>query len=160
MNLFLEQKYKYIVFEPVENVRSQLKSIVKTPWYDLAVNLAGRVNEDNTFQLHSKLSMGINVIGTMQNFVLLAGKLEQQKERTQINIEVRPNYSVLFAFYLILLIFIFKLVEVFISNMFSDWMLAIFLFLFIVFVRSLIYFSIGQLKNRFEKTLLIHPEEE
>jgi hypothetical protein len=67
MNLLLDQKYKYVVFESVDHVRSQLKSIVKSPWYDIDINLAGKVLDNNTFQLYSKLSMGVKVFGVIQN---------------------------------------------------------------------------------------------
>src|SRR5688500_13734308 len=110
MNPLLDQKYEYVVLEHVDQVRSQLKAITKTPWYDIAVNLAGKMNEDNTFKLYSKLSFGIEVFNMQQNTAIITGKLEPQGEQTIIHAEVRPNYFVLFALYLILAIFIFKLV--------------------------------------------------
>ena len=159
MNPLLEQKYKYALMEPVDQVRSQLKSILQTPWYDLAINLSGRVSEDNTFKFKPKFSFGIEVFGMVRSAAVITGKLEPNGEQTIMQLEVRPNHFFLLAFYLVLFIFIFKLFELFTSATESDWILVAALFFFMIFFRSLIHFSMGRLKNRFERTLLIHPEE-
>jgi hypothetical protein len=159
MSPLLEQKYRYVVFEPVDQVRSQLKSITKAHWYDIAINLAGKVTEDNKFELYSKLSFGIEVFNMPQHTAIITGKLEPQDgEQTIIHAKVRPNYFVLFALYLILMIFIFKLVGLFVSEG-EDWLVTILLFILFIFLRSLIHFSIGRLKNRFEKFMSVKPEE-
>lgn len=158
MNFLLEQKYRYIVFESLNNVRWQLKTITKTPWYDIAVNLAGKVSDDNTFELYSKLSLGINVFNVPQNIAIMTGRLKTELEdQTDIHVVVRPNYAVLFVFYFIIVIFLFKLFTAFHSN--EEWILTGLLFLFLIFLRSLIYFSMGQLKDRFERIMLVKPEE-
>ena len=158
MSPLFEQRYRYIVFEPVDSVRSQLKSILKTPWYDITINLAGRVSNDNTFKLYPKLSMGIEVFGMIQSVAVLTGRLESTDEQTHIQVEVRPNYALLFVFYLVLLILILKLIGMFISRTGDDWILSVALFFMLIFIRSLIHFSIGRLKNRFERTMSVHPE--
>jgi hypothetical protein len=154
-----EQRYKYIVFEPVDSVRSQLKSIVKSPWYDIAINLSGKVFEDNTFKLYSKMGMGIKVFGMVQEVAMISGRLEPNLQQTNIQIEVKPTQLVLLAFYVILFIFLIKLLGLFIWNTQQDWAIVIASFLVLIFIRSLIHFSMGQLKNRFERTMLLHPEE-
>lgn len=158
MSPYFEQKYKYIVFEPVDSVRSQLKSILKTPWYDIAINLAGKVSSDDTLKLYSKLSMAIEVFGVAQSVSVLTGKLEAEGENTNINVVLRPKHAILLAFYLIMLIFLINLVSLFISGTESNWILTIALFIMLIFIRSLIYFSIGRLKNRFERTMSLNPE--
>jgi hypothetical protein len=159
MNPLLEQRYQYIVLAHIDQVRSQLKAITKTPWYDIAVNLAGKVNEDNTFELYSKLSWGIDVFNIQQNTAIITGKLEPQHgEQTIIHAEVRPNYFVLFVLYLILIIFVFKLVDFIISGR-QDWIFTILFFILFIILRSLIHFSIGGLKNRFERLMSVKPEQ-
>lgn len=159
MSILFEQKYRYIVFEPADSVRSQLKSILKTPWYDIAVNLAGKISNDNTFKLYPKLSVGVQVFGVVPIVSVITGRIVAEGEQTHINVEVRPNHAVLLAFYLILLIFLFKLANLFTSNAESDWILVAALFLTIIFIRSYIHFSMGRLKNRFERTMSVHPED-
>jgi hypothetical protein len=159
MSPLFEQKYRYIVFEPVDSVRSQLKSILKTPWYDIAVNLAGKVSNDNTFKLYPKLSMGVEIFGVIQSIAVLTGKLEPTDGQTHILVEVRPNYAFLLVFYVILLILILKLGGMFISRTVDDWIMSVALFFILIFIRSLIHFSMGRLKNRFERTMSVHPED-
>lgn len=159
MNPLFEQKYCYIVFEPVDNVRSQLKSILKTPWYDITVNLTGKVSNDNTFKLYPKLSMGVKVFGVVQSVAVLTGRLEPASGQTNIVVEVRPNHALLLAFYLVLLILILKLAGMFISRTGDGWIMAVALFFMLLFIRSLIHFSMGRLKNRFERVMSVHPEE-
>jgi hypothetical protein len=159
MSPLLEQKYRYHVFQPVDQVRTQLKSITRTPWYDIAVNLAGKVTEDNTFKLYSKLSFGIEVFNMPQNTAIITGKLEPQDgEQTIIYTKVRPNYFILFALYFIVMIFVFKLAVLFVSGG-EDWLGTALLLILFIFLRSLIHFSIGRLKNRFEKVMSVKPEE-
>lgn len=159
MNLLLNEKYKYIVFESVDTVRSQLESIVKTPWYDIDINLAGKVCADNSFKLYSKLSLGVKVFGAVRNLAIIKGRLESKDAQTHIYTEVKPPDSVLFAFYFIVAVFLFRIVSVSISNTSSGWPMVMGLFFLLVFLRSLIYFSMGRLKNRFERIMLLHPEE-
>lgn len=159
MNPLFEQKYRYIVFESVDSVRSQLKSILKTPWYDIAVNLAGNLSDDNTFKLYPKLTVGVEFFGVVRSVAIISGRLEPNGGQTNITIEVRPNYAVLLAFYLTLFIFLVKIFGLFNSSTESDWILVAALFFILIFIRSLIHFSIGQLKNRFERTMSMHPED-
>ena len=159
MNIFLDQKYKYLVFAPVNHVRSQLQSIVKAPLYDIDTGLSGKVLDNNTFQLYSKLAMGVNVFGVIQNIAIIKGNLEPKNEQTNIHIDVKPNDLVLVAFYAITLIFLFKLVSLFTSRTEYDLVIVVGLLFLLLFIRSLIYFSMEQLKNRFERIMLVHPEE-
>lgn len=159
MNFLFQQQYRYIVFDPIDHVRSQIESIVRAPWYDIAVNIAGRVSNDNTFKLYPKLSIGFKVFGVSQSLSVITGRLESADAHTNIHIEVRPNYAVLISFYLMLFIFLFKLIGLFTSEADSEWMLVVGFFLLLVLLRSLIHFSMGRLKNRFERTMLVHPEE-
>jgi hypothetical protein len=151
MSLQLEQKYSYIILEPVDSVHSQLKSIAKSPWYDIAINLAGKVSDDNTFKLYSKIGVGIKVFGIMQDAAMITGKLESDHEQTHIHIEVKPTRLVLLALYLIGFIFLVKLFSLIVWNTQQDGMITIGLFLVLIFIRSLIHFSIGRLKNRLRR---------
>ena len=159
MSPLFEQKYTYIVFEPADSVRSQMKSILKTPWYDIAVNLAGKVSNDNTFKLYPKFSMGVEIFGVIQRVAVLTGRLESTDGQTHIHVEVRPNYGLLFVFYLILLILLLKVFGMFISRTGDGWILSVTLFFMLIFIRSLIHFSMGRLKNRLERTMSVHPED-
>jgi hypothetical protein len=133
--------------------------MTKTPWYDIAVNLAGRVSKDNTFKLYPKLSLGVEVFGVVQSVSVIIGRIEAEGEQTHINVEVRPTHAVLLAFYLILLIFLFKVIGLLNSSSESDWILVAALFIVLIFIRSLIHFSMGRLKNRFERTMSVHSED-
>jgi hypothetical protein len=103
--------------------------------------------------------MGIEVFGVVQSVSLMTGKFEAEGEQTNIIVEVRPNYAVLSAFYLILLIFLLKLFSLFNSNTESEWILVAALFIILIFIRGLIHFSMGRLKNMFERTMSMHPED-
>ena len=159
MNLSFGQEYKYIVFEPVDMVRSQLKSITRTPWYDVAINLSGKVFDDNRFKLYSKMSMGIQVFGLIQDIVVITGQLESEHGKTNIHVKIGPSDLVLAAFYVISFIFLFEAISLFMSSHLDRWIMVVGLFFLLVFMRSLIYFSAGRLKNRFERIMLLHPEE-
>lgn len=154
MNFLFEQNYRYIVFEPVENLKLQLKSITRTPWYDLKVNLSGSVSEDNTFELYSKFPFGPNKI-----FAIISGKLEANEDgQTSINITVRPRNGPLIIFYFMLVLFLMELF----SSVNSDppeWTMTIGYSIALIFFRILFHFTTQSLKNRFERIMLIHPEE-
>lgn len=158
MSPLLEKKYKYIIFEPVDSVRSQLKACLKTPWYDITVNLAGKIFNDNTFKIYPKLSMGIELFGMVQSAAWITGKLVPDGDQTNICLELRPNYVALLAFYIILLIIILKIIGLIVSRTESDWIVIGGLFLSLVIIRSVIHFSIGRLKRRFERLMSVYPE--
>jgi hypothetical protein len=154
MNILFEKNYKYIVFEPVENLKFQLKSITRTPWYDLNVNLAGSVSEDNTFELYSKFLFGLN-----KTFAIISGKFEANKnEQTSINITVRPRNGPLIIFYFIALLFLMELFSSLNSNP-QEWPMTVGYCIVLIIFRILFHFTTQSLKNRFERIMLIHPEE-
>ena len=159
MSPFLEKKYNYTVFETIDNVRNQLKSIVKTPWYDIAINFRGRVFDNNTFKLYSKMAIGFSYFGMAKNTAMITGKLESNHEQTNIQIEIKPTIFALLAFYVMLFILIFKLFDLFIHRTQEDWIIIVGLFFLLIILRSVIYFSIGTLKNRFERVMGVHAEE-
>jgi len=78
MNFLLEQKFKHIVLEPLNSVRNQLKSIITTPWYDIAINLAGKILDDGNFRLYSKFSIGFKIFNIPRNIAIITGKLEEK----------------------------------------------------------------------------------
>lgn len=159
MNPLLAKHYTYVVFEPVGSVQSQLMSITKAPWYDIAINLAGQVSNDNSFKLYAKFSLGVEVFNVVQTIAILTGRLTaNEEEQTIMHVEVRPNYFVLFVFYLLVATFLLKLLMLFVSQE-KDWIEATLLFLLLILFRSVIHFSMGRLRNRFERTMLIKPEE-
>jgi hypothetical protein len=155
MNFFFEDKYEYVVSEPIDSVSSQLKSITKTPWYDLAPNLMGTVSVDYTFKLYSKFSfLPIQIFNFFSLKTIIAGKLQSEPDKTKILIKVRPSYLFALTFYLLVIIFLFQLFKTD-----RNWVEISIFFLFLIFLRSWIYFSAGRLRNRFERELLIRPEE-
>lgn len=79
-------------------------------------------------------------------------------EQTAICAEIRPNYLVFCALYLILIIFAFKLVNLIVFKDY-DWLATMCLLILFILLRSLIHFSIGRLRNRFERMMLVKPEE-
>lgn len=154
MNLLFEQNYKYIVFDPIENLRLQLKSITKTPWYDLQVNLSGKLYEDDKFKLYSKFPFGPGKV-----IAVIYGKLELlENSQTAINISVRPRNRALIIFYFIAMLFLFELFSSLNSDP-QEWALTIAYFITLIILRSLIYSTTNSLKNRFERIMSIHPEE-
>ena len=160
MNFFLAKQYDYIVLKEVNEVRSRLESITRTPWYDITVNLSGKVSDDNTFKLFTKLSFGIQVFNVSGKTAILTGLLEPHGEQqTIIHTELRPNYALLTVLYFILIIFFFKLITSFNSGSMQGWIEIALLAFMLLALRSVIHFSMGRLKNRFEKFMLIHPVE-
>lgn len=158
MNTLLSEKYVYTIFEPLDQVISYLKSITKTSWYDIEVNLTGKVNEDNTFELYPKLSFAFGVFNLSPYTAIIIGSLEKQgNEGTTICAEIRPSYIVLLALYLILILLVVKLVNLFIFNG-NDWPGTLVLCIILVFMRGLIHFSIRRLKTRFERIMSVKPE--
>jgi hypothetical protein len=81
MNLLLNQKYEYNILLPAEEVRAQLKSITRTPWYDLAINLQGKLYDDDKFKLLSKTAIGIKTIGGMQDVAILKAGLNRMANK-------------------------------------------------------------------------------
>ncbi len=159
MPLLLNQKYTYTIFEPADHIRSRLMSITKIPWHNIEINLAAKVNEDNTFQLYSKLSFPtFSLFNMSPHAAVIKGNFEQQgNEETIIHAEIRPSYIILLAFYLFLILFVFKLVNLFVSNT-NDWSVVITLFIIFISLRGLIYFSADRLKNQFERIMPVKAE--
>jgi hypothetical protein len=160
MNLTLAHNYTYILFAPLEEVRNQLRSITKTPWYDLAVNISGKIADNNSFILYPKFSLSIEVFSMPQSVAILTGQLQaQDKEQTVLLVEVRPNHAVLIVFYLLVFGFVLNLANVFLYSTEVRWIITVILFILVMNFRSLIQFSIYRLRNRFERIMSIHPEE-
>jgi len=155
MNFFFEEQYQYVVYQPTSYISSQLKAIIKTPWYEIAPNLTGVVSDDGTIKLHPKLSFPtISVFNIPQHITVLKGRLKQESDRSRIYVTVRPSYPILFSFYTLIIILLFETVRYD-----RNWILIGVLFIFIVFLRSWIHFSAGRLRNRFEREILVKPEE-
>lgn len=155
----MEQKYTYVVFKHIDTIRDELVSIIKTPWYDVAVNLSGKMPDENTYIFYSKMSLGISFLQTFPLSIIKAKLEAESEEQSKICATVRPHNAFLFMFYILILLFILQLVDTLTFEA-AGWTILILLFLSLIFLRSLIHFSIGRLKNRFERTLLIKPEEE
>ena len=159
MNFSLEQEYRYIVLTSSSNVRSQLKSILKTPLYDIAINLTGTLSEDDSFKLYPKLTVGAEFFGISRGFAIIAGRLATNGQQTTIEVRVRPSRSVLVVFYVFLISFLIKLFSLVKSSSEADLILVVALFVGVIFFRSLIHFSAGRLRNRFERLMSLYPEE-
>ena len=157
MNLLFEEKIQYQLTEPIENVRSELESLLDSTWHDFSRNLSGTVSQDNTFKVYPKVTFAFNVFSMPQGIALITGKLHEAGDRTHINTVVRANYILVAAFYLVVFFFVTVLIEVSTADSAESWAKLTALFLTLLFIIALVRFSTKRLRRRFEQQMYIRP---
>jgi hypothetical protein len=154
MDAFFTIKNKYVVHDSVDNVSSELSSILDRRWYDFSENISGRLNEDGTFKLSPKWTLGsLKVFGMLQDMTYLSGTLKEDSNKTIIETTTRPNYALIAAFYFPLLLLLIKLFgfDIFIEGTLTQLLLVIPAVCFVLAV--VMAFSVIRLRNRFERLM-------
>jgi hypothetical protein len=154
MDVFFTIKNKYVAHDSLDNVSSELASILDRRWYDFSENISGQVNEDGTFKLSPKWTLGsLKVFGMLQDMTYLIGTLKEDSDKTVIEITTRPNYALIVAFYFPLLLLLMKMFgfNIFIEGTLTQLLLVI---PTVCFALALIMvFSVIRLRNRFERLM-------
>ena len=154
MDAFFIIKNKCIVHDSVDNVSSELSSILDRRWYDFYENISGRLNEDGTFKLSPKWTLGsLKVFGMLQDMTYLIGTLKEDGDKTIIETTTRPNYALIAAFYFPLLLLLKKLFgfDIFIEGTLTQLLLVIPAVCFALVL--IMVFSVIRLRNRFERLM-------
>jgi|GEM_PF-1251554 len=155
MNVFFQRKHYYETHTAIEDIRSRLKELRKTSWHDIAVNLTGKVEEDNSFKLENKSGFVFRFGGIPQNTVLIEGNLIEDNTNTNIHITARCNYFLVFLFYLSAAITMYDLYTFLSSNFATDLIRAGILFFFLLFFIFFIRQSLNSITQRFERYLQV-----
>ncbi len=152
MDLLFTRKYKYTKYDSIENVREEIKSITKRKWYDSSDNIAGKLEEDSSFQFTHKWSFSFTR-WIEKSSAYLNGQLKSEDNKTSIQIRLRPNSMFVLTFYILAIVFLYNLFQ---PNALTDEDAILKLF-FIAFFNLLLYtmmmvFTSGLRKN-FERAL-------
>ncbi|HWI89750.1 MAG TPA: hypothetical protein VNT20_00690 [Flavisolibacter sp.] len=154
MDAFFTIKNKYVVHDSVDKISSELSNILDRRWYDFSENILGRLNEDGTFKLSPKWTLGsLKVFGMLQDMTYLIGALKKEDDKTIIETTTRPNYALIVAFYFPLLLLLAKLFgfDIFIEGTLTQLLLVIPAVCFVLAV--IMAFSVVRLRNRFERLM-------
>src|SRR5438309_9799532 len=109
MDALFTVKNKYVVHDSLDNVSSELTSILDRRWYDFSENISGKLNEDGSFKLSPKWTLGyLKVFGMSQDMTYLIGTLKEEGSQTIIETITRPNYALVAVFYFPLLLLLIK----------------------------------------------------
>jgi hypothetical protein len=152
MDAFFSIKNRYIVNDTFDSVHEQIKSILER--YDFSENISGKLNDDGTFKLSPRWSLGyLTVFGILQKFTYLNGTVTEEKGKTIIETTARPNYAIVTAFYLMVFVLVAKLIGIntFIRGTLGEMLLA-FPILCIV-LAGLMVFGAVRIRNRFERLM-------
>lgn len=154
MDAFFTIKNKYVVHDNVDAISSELSSILDRRWYDFTENISGRLNEDGTFKLSPKWTLGsLKVFGMLQDMTYLIGTLKEHGDKTIIETTTRPNYALIAAFYFPLLLLLLKIfgLDIFIEGTLTQLLLVI--PVVCSFLALIMVFSVIRLRNRFERLM-------
>ena len=152
MNFFLQKKYKYKIEGSLQEVKSEIKALLKPSWHDISMekNIWGRFIDDNSFIAKPKFSIPIKILGFHPDYAILHGILSFEQGRTIIRLTVRPSLLILLLFYFLLIFFFAKLLNlkkpITIDSCFGPIALAFGL----IFLYGIISFSMKRIRNRFE----------
>src|SRR5688572_6328150 len=100
MNILLERRYKYELAESIEQVESEVKSLIERRWSDFSASFSGEMKEEKSFLIKPRNTfLLINVFNMSQSLSRIEGNLQEEGDKTILSLLVRPNYLVLFMFY-------------------------------------------------------------
>ena len=154
MTLLFSFKKTYLVQDSFENVHAEIKSILRLPWYDYSENIAGKLYDDGSFRFWPKWTFAsLNVIGFPKNLAYLTCTLKEEESRTYIQTIARPNYTMVTAFYLMIIVLLAKLIGIntYIDVPFEE-MAVVFLILGLV-LAALMVLGAVRLRKRFERLM-------
>ena len=158
MDILFTRRYKYTTHNSVDDVRTQIESILDRRWYDFSVNITGLFKTNGSFTLTHKWSLAIiRWIETSPAY--LNGTLSSEGNKTIMQISLRPNSLFVILFYLMTILFLFELFggSLFVGQSKSFSLLFFALFSVILFGMMQL-FTIG-LRNRFERILHLRRHE-
>lgn len=155
MNILFQRKHKYETHTGIEDVRQRIKSLRKSSWHDVAINLTGKIQEDNSFTLKNKQTLGAFTRGIPKTFVILEGQLTPDNIATTIDVTVRPNYILVLLFYILACIVLYDLYEFIIYDFSTDLLRAGILSIILLFSVFLIKSMMNDITNRFEEFMLL-----
>lgn len=155
MNFLFERNHKYETHTSIEDIRSMLKELRRTSWHDVAINLTGKLEEDDSFRLARKYSFTGVKIGLPTNYVLLEGQLTEDNNNTNIEVTVRSSRILLFYFYSLLIFLFYDLYRLFESNFTDDYIRSVGIFLILTFFIFQIRNSLNKITNSFERYLQV-----
>lgn len=143
-----------MVQDSIENVHAEIKSILRLPWYDYSENITGKLYDDGSFRFWPKWTFAsLNVIGFPKNLAYLTCTLKEVDSKTFIQTIARPNYGMVSAFYLMIILLLAKLTGI---NTFFDVsfekMAVVFLIMGIVLAALMVMGAVS-LRNRFERLM-------
>jgi hypothetical protein len=157
MNILFTRKYTYTVNAAVDDVRTDLAKIMHAPGHEGSKNIAGTLNDDNSFNLTQKLPFGPNKIDSPNGIAYLSGTIRQEGDKTIIETILKPNTGFVLMFYLLIILF----GRVLLGNIRiegSNMVLFLILLFVWLFVFRLLFTITNGLRNRFERLLQLRRE--
>ncbi|RTL58736.1 MAG: hypothetical protein EKK37_10440 [Sphingobacteriales bacterium] len=159
MDILLTRKYKYTISDSIDSVRNDFGKITKGRWFDFSNNITGTLNDDNTFKLTHKWTLGyIRGFGG-NSFAYLKGNITTEDNKTIINVTLRPNITLTFFFYFISILFLCELFGIKTMLQGPRLQLIFTLLLFVFIIGGLMLMMTNGLRNRFERILQLTRQE-
>lgn len=159
MDIFFSRRYTYTVNRPANKVCEDFSKVANKKWSDAAENIRGTLNSDNSFKFTGKWSMGsmMGIFGS--DLATVKGSIKENGQKTVVEITLHPNAGLVFFVYLMLVLFLFEVLDI--PTIFSGP--KTFFLLFFPFFGLVIYgliFSIANgLRNRFEKVFRLQRDQ-
>lgn len=153
MDFLFQEKYKYKIDEPLENVKAEINDFAGSNWFDLKENIRGEVSEDNTFTLRPKFTIPITILGIMPDYALLEGELSVEEERTIIRITARTSYLIVFLFYFLLFLLVLRVISLRKPLSVDSFFMPIALAFVLIFLYGVVSFSMKRMTRRFERLM-------
>jgi Na+/proline symporter len=139
----------------MENVRSEIESLLDRRWFDFSENISGSINKDGSFEISPKWTIGN--IGTSHSGYL-SGQMIQNNDKTIIKTIARPGYSVIAIFYFMLFFSATKFFEL-ITNPNDELILWFVILPLTCFALAFaMIFGAKRIRSRFERLMQLRPE--
>jgi hypothetical protein len=151
MNAFFTIQKKYILDEPIDNIREKIHELNSRKWYELAENITGRQRSDGSYVLTNKLDFFVANWFELSSAYLNV-TLSSRDDKTEVKLSVRPNSGLVISFYLIIFMFFY---EAFGGELVkgSKTISLIFLSFFALLIFLLMRWFTTSLENRFARAL-------
>jgi len=159
MNIFLQNKFKYKLNEPLDDVQSEIRAVLSSSWDSLSKNIRGRLRDDNSFVVRPKFTIPITILGTNPDYALLEGRLSSEDGRTVIRLTTRPSYFIMFLFYFLLIFLFADLATIKKPLSIESFIRPIALACAVFLLFAVISFSLKRIRNRFEQYMGIRMKQ-
>ena len=151
LNLLFIKKTDYLLDESIENIRSKIKVITDKKWSDFSENITGTLNSNNTFKFTPKWSF-VYIRWIENSPAYLTGHVSQESTKTKLSIKTRPNSGFVLVFYVLIILFLYGLFTLQISDRDTIFKLLLDLFFIFIIYAFMKKFVTG-LDRRFKKIL-------